>query len=73
MRLNQDYHVNYCRTSLFKRRVINKGIELYSKVPNKIKNMERFPIFKRELKSVLLSHAFYTIDEFIGFNMKQDV
>jgi hypothetical protein len=50
-RLNKDYHVNYCRTSLFKRSVINRGIELYSKVPSKIKTVESFPIFKRELKS----------------------
>jgi hypothetical protein len=48
-------------------------MELYSKLPNKIKNMESFPIFKRELKSFLLSHAFYTVDEFIGFNTKPDV
>jgi hypothetical protein len=27
-RLNKDYHVNYCRTSLFKRSVLNRGIEL---------------------------------------------
>jgi hypothetical protein len=53
--------------------VINRGIELYSKVPNKIENMENFPIFERELKSFLLNHAFYTIDEFIGSNMKPDV
>jgi hypothetical protein len=72
-RLNKDYHVNYCRTSLFKRSVIKRGIELYSKVPNKIKNMDIFQIFKRELKSFLLNHRFYTIDEFIGFNIKPDV
>jgi hypothetical protein len=53
--------------------MINRGVELYSMVPNKIKNMESFPIFKRELKSFLLNNAFYTIDEFIGFNMKLDV
>jgi hypothetical protein len=72
-RLNKHYHVNYCRTSLFKRSVINRGIELYSKVSNKIKNTESCPIFKRELKFFLLSHAFYIIDEFIGFNTKPDV
>jgi hypothetical protein len=53
-RLNKDYLVNYCRTSLFKRSEINRGIELYSKVPNKIKNMESFIIFKRELKSIFI-------------------
>jgi hypothetical protein len=51
--------------------VINRGIEPI--IPNKIKNMESFPIFKRELKLFLLNHAFYTIDEFIGFNTKLDV
>jgi hypothetical protein len=50
-RLNKDYHVNYCRMSLFKRSVINKGIELYSKVPNKIKKTWKVFQFLRELKS----------------------
>jgi hypothetical protein len=53
--------------------VINGGIELHSKAPNKIKNIESFPIFNAELKSFLLNHAHYTIDEFIGFNTKPDV
>jgi hypothetical protein len=44
-RLNKDYHVNYCRTSLFKRSVINRGTELYSKVPNKIKKYGKFSNF----------------------------
>jgi hypothetical protein len=33
-RINQDYHVQSCRTTLFKKSVVNMGIELYSKVPN---------------------------------------
>jgi hypothetical protein len=41
--------------------------------PIKIKNMESFPIFKKALKSFLLNHALYTVDEFIGFNTKRDV
>jgi hypothetical protein len=41
-RLNKDYHINFCRTTLFKRIVVNMRIELYSRVPNKIKNMEGF-------------------------------
>jgi hypothetical protein len=44
------------------------GIELYSKLPNKITNMEGFLTFKKELKSFLLNHSFYTINEFISFN-----
>jgi hypothetical protein len=43
-----------------------KWFNFLSAVPNKIKKKHgSFPIFKRELKSFLLSHAFYTIDEFI--------
>jgi hypothetical protein len=35
------------------------GIELYSKVPNKIKNIVDFSAFKKDLKSFLLKHSFY--------------
>jgi hypothetical protein len=72
-RLNKDYHVNFCRTTLFKRSVVNMGIKLYSKLPNKIKKIEGLLSFKKELKSFLLIHSFYTIKEFISFNKKTDV
>jgi hypothetical protein len=53
-RLNKDYHVNCCKMSLFKRSEINRRIELHSEVPNKIKSIESFRIFKRELKSFFI-------------------
>jgi hypothetical protein len=43
------------------------GTELYSKVPNKIKNIVDFTAFKKDLKSFLLKHSFYTINEFVSF------
>jgi hypothetical protein len=46
------------------------GIELYSKLPNKIKNMEGFLTPKKDLTSFLLNHFFYRINEFINFNKK---
>jgi hypothetical protein len=46
------------------------GIELYSKVSNRIKNSASFSAFKKGLKSFLLEHSFYTISEFIGFNKR---
>jgi hypothetical protein len=61
---------NFCRTTLFKRSVVNMGIELYSKLPNKIKNMGGLLTFKKELKSFLLIHSFYTVNEFISSNKK---
>jgi hypothetical protein len=46
------------------------GIELYSKLPNKIKVREGFLTSKKELKFFLLNHSFYTINEFLSFNKK---
>jgi hypothetical protein len=40
------------------------GIELYSRLPNKIKNVEVLSTFKKELKSFLLMHSFYTVNEY---------
>jgi hypothetical protein len=72
-RKNKDYHIKFCRTTLFKKSVINMGIELYSKVPNKIKNTVDFLAFKKALKSFLLKHSFYMINEFVSFkNEKQE-
>jgi hypothetical protein len=44
------------------------GTELYSKVPNKIKNTVDF---KKDLKSFLLKHSFYTINEFVSFKKEK--
>jgi hypothetical protein len=57
-RPNRDYHVKYCRMSFFLKSVINRGIELFNKLPNNIKNMEHFPTFRKELRSFLLSNVF---------------
>jgi hypothetical protein len=72
MRKNQDFHVKFCRTTLLKKSVVNMGIELYSKVPNKLKNLASFSAFKKDLKSFLLEHSFYTINEFLSLNKKVD-
>ena len=34
-------------------------IKLYNKVPESTKKMDNFQLFKKELKSLLLSHCFY--------------
>jgi hypothetical protein len=49
------------------------GIELYSKVPNKIKKTADFLAFKKDLKSFLLKHSFYTINEFVSFKNEKQV
>jgi hypothetical protein len=61
-----DLHVQYCRKDLFKKSVVNTGIKLYNKVPDNIKHLENCNRFKKELRSFLLKHAFYSVDEFIS-------
>jgi hypothetical protein len=36
------------------------GVELYNRMPNVIKELESFKDFKRNVKSVLLAHPFYS-------------
>jgi hypothetical protein len=43
------------------------GISLYNKVPDQIKLKENFNSFKKDLKSFLLKHWFYSVDEFMSF------
>jgi hypothetical protein len=47
--------------------VINMGISLYNKVLDQIKLKENFNSFKKDLKSFLLKHCFYSVDEFTSF------
>jgi hypothetical protein len=47
---------------------VNMGIRLYNKVPDhKKRKLEESKLFKRELRSFLLQHAFYSMDEFISY------
>jgi hypothetical protein len=46
-----DLHVQFCRTTVFKDNVVNVGIKLYNKLPNKITKLEKLQEFKRKLKS----------------------
>jgi hypothetical protein len=43
------------------------GIKLYNQVPKSTENSDIFKLFKEELKSLLLSHSFYSVDEFFSF------
>jgi hypothetical protein len=62
-----DLHVHHRNTVLFKKSMINMVISLYNKVPDQIKLREHFNSFKKELKSFLLKHSFYGVDEFMSF------
>jgi hypothetical protein len=42
-----DFHVQYCRTTLFKNSSVNMGIKLYNKLPNEIKKLEKLQDLKK--------------------------
>ena len=54
---------------LFQKSVVNMGLKLYNKVPENVNKLNYFKLFKKELKSVLLSHFFYSVAKFLQFSL----
>jgi len=42
------------------------GSKLYNKLPDYIKEIESYKTFRKELKSFLLWHAFYSVEELVA-------
>ena len=61
-----DIHVQSYKTDIYNNSVINMGTKLYNKMPGYIKEMDNCKVFKKELKSLLLFHAFYSVEEFVS-------
>ena len=61
-----DIHVQVYCTDLFKRSVISMGTKLYNKLPGYIKGIDSYKTFKKERKSFLLLHTFYSVDESVA-------
>jgi len=40
--------------------------KLYNKLPGSIKGTDSYKTFKKELKSFLLLHTFYSVEEFVA-------
>ena len=60
-------HTRYCNTVLYRNSVTNMNIKLFNKFPIQIKQLGNHKGFKREVKTFLLHHSFYTIEEFLHF------
>jgi hypothetical protein len=65
-RRKMDIHIQSYSTDLYKRSVINMGTKLYNKLPGYIKEMDSHKTFKKELKSFLLLHISYSVEEFVA-------
>ena len=42
------------------------GTKLYNKLSGYIKEIDSYKTFKKELKSLLLLHSFYSVEEFVA-------
>jgi hypothetical protein len=58
----------YERT-LYQNGVYYTGIKIFNKLPPELKELVQMPkIFKRSLRRYLVSHCFYTLEEFYSLN-----
>jgi hypothetical protein len=65
-RRKTDIHIQSYSTDLCKRSVINMGTKLYNKLPGYIKQINSYKTFRKKLKSFLLLHTFYSVEEFVA-------
>jgi hypothetical protein len=61
-----DIHIQSYKTQLYKRSVVNMGSKLYNKLPDYIKKIDSYKTFRKDLKSFLLLHTFYSVEECVA-------
>jgi len=54
------------RLQLYEQLPLQSGIKIINRLPDNIKNVQNLNLFKIYLKSFLLSHAYYSVDEFFS-------
>jgi hypothetical protein len=60
-----NLHVQFGRTNVVKNGVMNMGIKLYNRIPNKMTEIGKMSQFKRGLRSYLVQHMFYSVEEYM--------
>jgi len=64
-----DLHTQSSNTSLLQKSVLHMGVRFYKCLPLKIKKLDNFNQFRKEVKSTLLNNSFYTLEEFLQANL----
>jgi hypothetical protein len=65
-RRKMDFHVQSYKTDIYKKSVTNMGTKVYNKLSGYIKEIGNYKAFKKELKSFLLLHTFYSTEEYVS-------
>jgi len=68
-----DIHIQSYKTNLYNKSVINMGTKFCNMMTGYIKEMDNYKAFMQELKTFLLYHAFYSVEEYISCNIMSDV
>ena len=54
-----DIHIKSHRTKLYKSSIVNMGSTIYNKLPDHMKEIDSYKVFKKQLKSFLLLHVLF--------------
>jgi len=60
-----NIHVQSYKTDIYKESAINMRTKLHNKMPGYTKEMDNYKAFKKELKSFLLYHALYSVEDYL--------
>jgi hypothetical protein len=60
-------YIRACKTAVLQTNVINMASRLYNNLPEKLRILDNFRSFKKEVKTLLLTYTFYLIDEYLNF------
>jgi hypothetical protein len=68
-RQKNDFFVPQASLSLFQKGVYSSGVKIFNRLPTDLKKLLDSPKqFKMAVKRYLISHCFYTMDEFFSIN-----
>jgi hypothetical protein len=61
-------YIRACKTAVIQNSVLNMASRLFNKLPERIRILENLRSFKTEVKILLFTKTFYSVDEFLHFN-----
>lgn len=66
-----DLHTESRNTSLLQKSVLHMGVRLHKHLPLKMKKLDNFNRFSKEVKSTLLKNSFYMLEEILRAKLVQ--
>jgi hypothetical protein len=64
-RRKHDLHTQPHNTSLLQKSVLHIDVRLYKQLPMRIKILDKYNQFRKEVKSILLQNMIYRLDEYL--------